>query len=58
MEGQAIDSKWKLCGNVIVRRPYKMEQKTKLETLKGGPYKWSAGKEGKTNKILIDFFWF
>ena len=30
-----------------------MEQKAKLETVKGGPYKWTAGKEGDREFQLI-----
>ncbi len=46
VEGDCVDSKWKLSGFVSVKRPYKMEERAKLETIKSGPYKWTAGKEG------------
>ncbi len=42
ISGQGIDDKWRLTGVVTVHRPYKMEVKAKLETVKGAPFKWTA----------------
>ena len=53
LKGASIDSRWKLIGSVIVKRPYKADQKVKLAVIKSEPYKWSAGKDGKTSSFKL-----
>ncbi len=42
ISGPGVDDKWRLTRAVTVHRPYKMEVKAKLETIKGAPFKWTA----------------
>ncbi len=42
ISGAGVDDKWRLTGGITVHRPYKMEIKSKLETIKGAPFKWTA----------------
>ncbi len=52
ISGQGIDDKWRLTGAITVHRPYKMEVKAKLETIKGAPFKWTAAdNDGRTFSV-------